>query len=199
MALYTIPCVLFAGGKSSRMGEDKALLPFGGKDTLAQFQYERLEELFARVYISAKDASKFGGYDAVVIEDVIAKETEAPTAGFANVFKQLKAENAIFVLSVDTPFVDEKIIQKFLEVPDAQKYDAIIVRTPLGIHPLCGIYSRALELPLFNMLVEGEHKLSKLLENSNVFYIDIDDEDALLNLNTPQEYRRALALMDERL
>jgi molybdopterin-guanine dinucleotide biosynthesis protein A len=199
MSLYTIPCILFAGGKSSRMGEDKALLPFGGKETLAQFQYERLEELFTRVYISAKDASKFSGYDAVVIEDVIAKETEAPTAGFANVFKQLKAENAIFVLSVDTPFVDEKIIQKFLDVPNAQKYDAIIIRTPRGIHPLCGIYSRALELPLFNMLIEGEHKLTKLLENSNVFYIDIKDEDALLNLNTPEDYQRALALMDERL
>jgi molybdopterin-guanine dinucleotide biosynthesis protein A len=199
MSLYTIPCVLFAGGKSSRMGEDKALMPFGGKDTLAQFQYERLEELFARVYISAKDASKFAGYDAVVIEDVIAKETDAPTAGFANVFKQLKAENTIFVLSVDTPFVDEKIIRKLLEVSNAQKHDAIIIRTPRGIHPLCGVYSRSLELPLSNMLIKGEHKLTKLLENSNVFYIDIQDEDALLNLNTPEDYQRALALVDDRL
>ncbi len=197
MPLYTIPCILFAGGKSTRMGEDKALLPFGEKATLAQYQYERLEELFARVYISAKDASKFSGYDAVVIEDVIGKETDAPTAGFANVFKQLKAENAIFVLSVDTPFVDETIIQKFLDVPNAQKYDAIIVRTPKGIHPLCGIYSRALELPLFNMLIEGEHKLTKLLEKSNVFYIDIEDEDALMNLNTPQEYQRACIIQEQ--
>ena len=196
---YTIPCVLFAGGKSSRMGENKALLPFGGKETLAQFQYERLQELFARVYISAKDSSKFLGYGAVVIEDVIAKETEAPTAGFANIFKQLKAENTVFVLSVDTPFVDEKIIQKLLAVPNTQKYDAVIIRTPRGIHPLCGIYSRSLEQALFKMLIEGEHKLTKLLENSNVFYVDVEDEDALLNLNTPEDYQRALALMDERL
>lgn len=197
MSLYTIPCVIFAGGKSSRMGEDKALLPFGGKDTLAEYQYLRLEEIFSRVYISAKDASNFDGYDAMVIEDDICKEVYAPTAGFANMFRQLKAENTIFVLSVDTPFVDKKIIDKFLSVPNSSSYDAIIVRTPSGIHPLCGIYTRSLEKPLFDMLLDDDHKLMKLLERSNVFYLDIEDENALLNLNTPDEYQRALDIMNK--
>ncbi len=197
MSIYAIPCVLFAGGKSSRMGEDKALLPFAGKPTLAQYQYERLEEIFARVYISAKDASKFHDFDAAVIEDDIGKEVYAPTAGFANIFKKLKAENSLFVLSVDTPFVDEKIFQKFSEIKEAQHYDAIIVRTPKGIHPLCGIYSRSLERPLLDMLKKDEHKLAALLEVSKVYYIDIKDEDALLNLNTPQEYQRALKILEQ--
>jgi len=199
MSLYTITCVLFAGGKSSRMKQDKALLPFGDKDTLAQYQYERLEEIFFKVYISAKDASKFDGFDAMVIEDDLGKEVYAPTAGFANVFRQLKAENSIFVMSVDTPFVDKVIIDKFLQVPNASSYDAIIVRTPSGIHPLCGIYSRSLEKPLFDMLIDGEHKLKNLLEKSNVFYIDIEDEDALINVNTPEDYEKALALSKDKL
>jgi len=199
MSLYTIPCVLFAGGKSSRMNQDKALLPFGEKETLAQYQYERLEEIFFKVYISAKDASKFEGYDAMVIEDDICKEVYAPTAGFANIFRQLKAENSIFVMSVDTPFVDKSIIDKFLNVPNASSYDAIIVRTPSGIHPLCGIYSRSLEKTLFDMLLDGEHKLKKLLENSNVFYVDIEDEEALMNVNTPEDYEKALALSKDKL
>ena len=199
MSLYTIPCILFAGGKSSRMGEDKALLPFGGAPTLAQFQYERLEEVFQRVYISAKDESKFEGYDAIVIEDDLCADVYAPTAGFANIFRQLKAENAIFVLSVDTPFVTKEIIDKFLKVPNSSSYDAIIVRTPSGIHPLCGIYSRSLEKPLFDMLLDGNHKLTKLLEVSNVFYIDIEDEYALLNLNSPSDYEKALKISKDRL
>lgn len=197
MSLYTIPCVLFAGGKSSRMGEDKALMPFGGKESLAKYQYERLEDIFARVYISAKEPEKFDHIDCIVIKDDIGKDVCAPTAGFANVFRHLKAENLIFILSVDTPFVDKNIIDKFLNVPDSNSYDAIIVRTPSGIHPLCGIYSRSLEKPLFDMLLEGEHKLSKLLEKSNVYYIDIEDENALLNLNTPDEYEKALHIMQE--
>jgi len=197
MSLYTIPCILFAGGKSSRMGEDKSQLPFGGKDTLAEYQYLRLEEIFFKVYISAKDSSNFEGYDAMVIEDDIYKEVYAPTAGFASLYRQLKAENSFFILSVDTPFVDKKVIDKFLAVPNASSYDAIIVRTPSGIHPLCGIYSRSLEKALFDMLIDDDHKLGKLLKKSNVYYIDIEDEDALLNLNTPDEYKRAMEILKE--
>jgi len=195
MPLYTIPCVLFAGGKSSRMGEDKALLPFGGASSLAQYQYERLEEIFARVYISAKESTPFDSFDSVVIEDVVGRDVYAPTTGLVNMFRQLKAENSIFVLSVDTPFVDEKIISRFLEA-QGKVFDAIIVRTSNGVHPLCGIYTRALEEKLIAMLEEGKHKLMDLLEEANVHYIDVEDEDALLNLNTPEEYQRALAILE---
>jgi len=54
--------IIFAGGKSSRMGRDKALLPFGGYDTLTEYQYRRLSKIFNRVYISTKnDKFNFNG------------------------------------------------------------------------------------------------------------------------------------------
>ena len=190
--MYSIPCILFAGGKSSRMGENKALLPFAGESSLTKYQYERLEEIFQRVYIATKEPKLFDDIDAMFIDESAHPDTYAPTVGFVSAFKQLKAENSFFVLSVDTPFVNEELIAKFQEVQSAN-FDAVIVRTPSGIHPLCGIYSRSLELPLHNMLLEDNHKLVKLLEESNVFYIDIDDEDLLMNINTPQEYQDALA------
>lgn len=192
MSLYTIPCVIFAGGKSSRMGEDKAYLPFGDSPSLAQYQYDRLKKTFDRVYISAKDANHFDDFDASVIEDYIAKDIYAPTAGFVNIFKQLKADHTVFVLSVDTPFVTKEIIDKLLAVP-RDDFDAIIVRTSAGIHPLCGIYRRSLEEPMLEMIQNDDHKLSRLLKKSKVHYMDIDDEDALMNINTKEEYERALA------
>lgn len=192
MSLYTIPCVIFAGGKSSRMGEDKSRLPFGGAPSLAQYQYQRLEKIFEHVHISAKDANHFDDFDASVIEDHIAKDIYAPTAGFVNIFRQLKADNAVFVLSVDTPFVTKEIIDKLLAIP-RNDFDAIIVRTPAGIHPLCGIYRRSLEESMLEMIQNDDHKLGKLLKRSNVYYIDIDDEDTLMNINTKEEYERALA------
>jgi len=51
---YTIPAVIFAGGKSSRMGKDKASLPFGSYDTLAEYQYQRLKKIFSDIYIGSK-------------------------------------------------------------------------------------------------------------------------------------------------
>ncbi len=194
MSLYSIACVLFAGGKSSRMGKDKAHLPFADADSLTRYQYERLIKIFERVYISAKDARKFDDFDAMVIEDNIARDLYAPTAGFVNIFEQLKDDNAVFILSVDAPFVGKDIIEKLLNTP-YEKFDAVIVRTPAGIHPLCGIYSRSLENAMLKMIEEDEHKLGRLLKSSNVCYIDIDDEDALTNINTPQEYEKALRML----
>jgi molybdopterin-guanine dinucleotide biosynthesis protein A len=132
-----------------------------------------------------------------VIEDEIGKDVYAPTSGFVNVFERLKTDNMIFVLSVDTPFVHQVIIDKLIGALD-DNYDAIIVRTPGGIHPLCGIYSRTLEKPLLKMLQEDDHKLGKLLKNAKVRYIDIDDEDALLNMNTPEDYDKALKILKEK-
>ena len=52
--LFEIPCVILSGGKSSRMGEDKSLLPFSSSNTLIQYQYERLKPYFKEIYISSK-------------------------------------------------------------------------------------------------------------------------------------------------
>lgn len=197
MALHPIACVLFAGGKSSRMGKNKALLPFAGKASLAEYQYERLKTIFERVYLSVKDKTLFDHIDAEVIEDEIGKEVYAPTAGFVNIFTRLKTDNMLFAMSVDTPFVDEAIINTCIASAD-NNYDAIIIRTPSGIHPLCGLYSRSLESALVSMLHEGDHKLSRLLEKSKVHYIDIDDEDPLLNMNTPEDYEKALKLLEHK-
>lgn len=51
---FKIPCVILCGGKSSRMGEDKALLPFASSNSLTQYQYDRLESYFKNIYISSK-------------------------------------------------------------------------------------------------------------------------------------------------
>jgi len=67
--MFQIPCVIFAGGKSSRMGEDKSLLPFGSFSTLTEFQLNRLQKMFKNIYISCKKSSKFD-FNADFIEDI---------------------------------------------------------------------------------------------------------------------------------
>ena len=51
---FEITCVILSGGKSSRMGEDKSLLPFSSSQTLIQYQYDRLKPYFKNIYISSK-------------------------------------------------------------------------------------------------------------------------------------------------
>lgn len=187
--MFSLACIIFAGGKSSRMGKDKSLLPFGGFPTLAQYQHERLKPLFQTVYISTKTADKFD-FNANFILDP--KEVEyAPTAGFVSTFREI-ADERIMVLSVDTPFVDERIFQTLIDA-DNTKWDAVIAKTPEGSHPLCGIYHRSLLGEFERMLCEGDHRLGKLLANSKTLYVDFSDEAPFANLNHPHEYQEALS------
>ncbi|HGZ69822.1 MAG TPA: molybdenum cofactor guanylyltransferase, partial [Nitratifractor sp.] len=75
--------VILAGGKSSRMGSDKALLPFGGYPTLAEYQYRRLSILFENVYISTKE-DKFD-FEAPLILDK--EKSSSPLLAAASIFE----------------------------------------------------------------------------------------------------------------
>jgi len=187
--LFTIACILFAGGKSSRMGSDKSLLPFGGCSTLAEFQTNRLSKLFNHVYVSTKTADKFD-FEAHFILDPQGVDF-APTAGFVSAFRTLECER-IFVLSVDTPFVGEEAIRALLEA-DSPTLDAVIAKTPAGSHPLCGIYHRSLLQEFERMLRERDHRLGQLLSLNQTRYVDFSNDEAFANLNHPHEYHEALS------
>jgi len=183
---HTIPAVIFAGGKSSRMGQDKALLPFAGYNTLSEFQYNRLTSLFEEVYISSKE-NKFD-FDATVITDRY--EESSPLVGIISLFETLDAD-ALFILSVDAPFVDEKVIEVLLKHAD-KKFDAIVAQSPRGVQPLCGIYRRSI-LPLAQEnRIKENHRLNDLLTKAHTQFIRFNDDTPFTNLNHPHEYESAL-------
>ncbi|HEX5710106.1 MAG TPA: molybdenum cofactor guanylyltransferase MobA [Sulfuricurvum sp.] len=187
--MFDLPCVLFAGGKSSRMGQDKSLLPFGNASSLAQYQYDRLSKLFSHVSISTKTAEKFD-FEANFILDP-ADVDFAPTAGFVSAFETLESDR-IFVLSVDSPFIDEKTIGRLLHA-DKGDIDAVIAKTVSGTHPMIGIYHLSLLNGFKRMLRESDHRLGKLLSLSKTHYVEFENEDPFINLNHPHEYEEALS------
>ena len=190
--MLDIPCVIFAGGKSSRMGEDKALLPFAGFDTLTEYQHARLSKIFSSVYISCKDKSIFS-FDANFIEDDKKSSVFAPTLGFISVFNTIK-ENRFFAISVDSPFITNFEIQKII-LADKNFHDALIAKTDEGIQPLCGIYSKKLKNEFLKMLKKENHKLGLLLKNSQTSYVYFENSKPFLNMNHPQDYQEALKIL----
>ncbi|GIU01227.1 molybdenum cofactor guanylyltransferase [Sulfurovum sp. TSL6] len=178
--------VIFAGGKSSRMGEDKALLPFAHYPTLTEFQQDKLSTLFDKVYISAKE-NKFD-FDCIVIKDNY-KES-SPLVGLISIFETLKAEE-VFILSVDAPFVNKETIEKILKHNES-KFDVIVAQSPSGVQPLCGLYKRSL-LPLaYTQLEKENHRLGDLLRLANTLFVEFDEDAPFTNLNHPREYQEAL-------
>jgi molybdopterin-guanine dinucleotide biosynthesis protein A len=182
---YNMTAIIFAGGKSSRMGKDKALLPFAGYNTLSEYQYNRLSSLFDKVYISSKK-NKFN-FDPAVITDL--HDEASPLIGIISLFETLE-EDEVFILSVDAPFVDEEVITKLLEYQE--KSDAVIAKSTSGIQPLCGIYKRSI-LPMAQKhLREGNHKLTDLLKTVHTQFILFEEDAPFINLNHPHEYEEAV-------
>ena len=182
----SINAVIFAGGKSSRMGEDKALLPFGEYLSLAEFQYAKLSRLFNKVYISAKE-HKFD-FECMVIKDT-RKET-SPLIGLISIFETLEIDE-VFILSVDAPFVDEEIIKHLLE-HDESMLDIIVAQSPSGVQPLCGVYKRSI-LPLaYDQLEKGNHRLGDLLLLARTRFVPFEEDRPFTNLNHPEEYQEAI-------
>lgn len=188
--ITSLPCVIFAGGKSSRMGEDKALLPFANFKTLTEFQLSRFQKYFKNVYISTKDSSKFD-FEANFIED-IKTDISAPTVGFLSVFETLKC-SSFFAISVDTPFIDYSIIKKILQ-EDSVLQDATIAKMDGKMQPLCGVYHKSLHIDFDNMLKTDNHKLGYLLKNKKTKFIDFRCSDKFLNMNYKCEYEKAKQL-----
>ena len=98
-------------------------------------------------------------------------------------------------MSVDTPFVDVKEIEKLIN-SDETNLDAVIAKTASGIHPMCGLYHRSLQLEFTQMLQTNNHRLGMLLQRSRTKFVAFEDEDAFANLNHPHEFQEALQKLD---
>jgi len=173
-----------AGGKSSRMKRDKALLPFGAYNSLAEYQYRRLSLYFDKIYISAK-SNKFD-FSVNIIEDKY-KES-SPLVALVSIFETLK-EKEVFILSVDAPFVSIETIDKLYKEADKEK-DVIIVESENGEEPLCGIYRHNILKNAKVFLEKDQHRLKALLNDVNTQKVKISKRE-FLNLNHPFEYEEA--------
>ena len=177
--------VILAGGKSSRMQRDKALLPFGEANSLAEFQYRRLSKIFSKVYISSKE-NKFD-FDVQVVEDRY--ESSSPLVALVSIFESLEEVEEVFLLSVDAPFVSESVINKLYM--NNRSVDVVVAQSTNGLEPLCAIYHRRCLVEAKRALEANNHRLQTLFETLNVKKVKIEDESIFMNLNYPSEYEMA--------
>lgn len=177
--------VIVAGGKSSRMGKDKSLLPFGMFKSLTQFQYTKLQQFFSNVYISTKE-NKFD-FEAALIYDKY--EDSSPLVALLSIFETLNVES-VFLLAVDTPFIDEKVIEHIYK-QETKECDVVIAKSPSGEHPLCGIYKKSILSTLQKQYEKGNHRLHDLLREVNTIKVAFSDDTPFANLNHPNEYTDA--------
>lgn len=183
---FEIPCVILSGGKSSRMGEDKALLPFENSSSLTLYQYQRLKPYFKKIYISSKiDKFDFLEDKSSLILDT--NETYSPLVALKSIFSRIK-DSKVFIITVDTPLVKTESIKKLIE--NSASFDICIAKTK-RLHNLCGVFDFSILKSIDEMLKKDIHKINELFKYNKVNIVEYEDDNEFINVNNKQEYEKA--------
>ena len=178
--------ILLAGGYSSRMGANKAELPFGGR-RMIDWQVQRLRMLGIDDILTAGYAGTVEGGRSV--PDLVPHR--GPLSGI-HAGLSTAACGACLVLSVDAPLVP---LPALLTLMTRHRGGATILSHGGRSEPLIGIYDSSLA-PLCGELLQGERlSVMRLLDAAGVEILPWEGPDELLaNCNTPEEYALLLSL-----
>ncbi|MEA3289982.1 MAG: molybdenum cofactor guanylyltransferase MobA [Campylobacterota bacterium] len=196
MKYKNVSAVILAGGKSSRMGQDKSLMDFNQEKSMAQYLYEKLEKIFEDVYISSKeDKFDFLASKQNLILD--SSDIFSPMVALESIFTTIDKQK-IFIITVDMPLILSESIIKLLEDSNNSLYEIVIVKDKdNNIHNLCGVFDKSVLNKIEQYIKDDIHKINYLIKNSRHKIIKFDSREEFLNLNTPQEYQKALQVKNK--
>lgn len=178
--------IILAGGKSSRMGTDKAFLEIGGK-TLLHRAVEFCQPFCDEILVSSNNPEhKVGGFR--LINDEI--RDCGPMGGIYSCLKQSKNEWN-FVLSVDAVYVQKNFVN-FL-ITGIQGFDVVVPIHSGKKEPLIALYHKKLVREFKLKLEAGNYKMHFLLEEVKTNFINSNHwletyPKLFYNLNFPEDF-----------
>lgn len=191
MTAEGVCAVILAGGKSRRMGFNKALLDVEGR-SLIQILADRVRPLASQAVISSNDDNAYRFLNLPVIPDLY--QNCGPLAGVHAAMLWLDCPLYI-VLACDLPNLQPSHIRRLLDLVGG--YDAAIPRTGDGLaHPLSAVYRRTCLPVIENSLRQGAHKvIETFLGNAlQIRWVSPDEgrfkDTDLANINTPEDLQR---------
>ena len=187
--------LILAGGSSSRMQRDKAALQYRGKSQLDR-AFELAARHVSRVFVSVRPSQVGDPARArhPMIVDSIAGE--GPIVGIRSALAA-HPQVAWLVLACDLPFLSDAALSQLLRERDPTAVATAYRSAHDGLpEPLCAIWEPAAAAALAAYEAEGGRCPRKFLIRQAVPLLEPKDRRALDNVNTPEEYSRALASLD---
>jgi molybdopterin-guanine dinucleotide biosynthesis protein A len=179
--------IILAGGKSSRMGTDKAFIRFKGK-MLIEYPITLLKPICNEILISANSEEyRCFGFDVVY--------DEFPGYGpVGGIFSSLShsSNEWNFVTGCDTPNLSNQIITRLLA--ESEGYDCVVPEYGGKLEPLAALYNKKCMPKFAEGINEGQLSLRKVLHQLNCHYVDVADlteSNPVLfsNFNTPADIK----------
>lgn len=184
---------VLAGGQSSRMGRDKALLELSGLPLVVRAA--RLVESAVGSAIVIGHPETFRSLQLHAIAD------DWPGAGpLGGIATALRASEAPWnlIAACDLPYLTKAWLEFLLEQAVASPADAVVPMNERGAEPLCAMYHKRCESAVWLALDRGTRKVTDCLAGVHVEHLEpaawkgFDSEGLLFkNINSPEDYEEA--------
>ncbi len=167
-------CAILAGGKSTRMGQDKATIKIGDK-YLINLVYDVVKEIFDRVIILSRFHDAIEGISAPVLKDVL--HYGGSMTGIASALLYSETPYT-FVVGCDMPFLSREALQYMMNeatdediiipktqytVNETNGNGAIVRKTKWGFEALHAIYNRSCMVHFFRLIEQQRFKIAEVL------------------------------------
>jgi FdhD protein len=182
--------VILAGGESSRMGRNKALLEVDASPIIMR-TYKALASMFHEVIVVTNSPHDYDFLPCRKVPDIF--PGYGSIAGLHSALVHSRSAHS-FVTACDMPFLDKSLI-KYLCNVQKEGYDAVVPFSEGGQEPLHAVYSSSCKGIFENAIHNGQRKILDILRSMNnrhVTYAEVlksgGKAKSFLNVNTPAEY-----------
>lgn len=196
--------IILAGGASTRMPGDKALMEVAGRRVI-DIQLEALGRIFEEILVVVNTgrlvslSALEGGAVRVVEEPVSGK---GPLGGILSGL-MLSGSEENFVLACDMPFVNSGAVEHILR--GLEGFQVAVPRAPEGLEPLHAAYRRSCAPVIRRQLESGNLKVTEFFSKVSVREIPLEElrrfdpaGRMLLNINSPEDMKTAAGIVSAR-
>lgn len=177
--------VVLMGGKSSRMGTDKAFLPWGDK-LLYEHCARLLKEFFDEVYLSVNEGqqSVLTGEFPVIVDTF---EATGPVGGMVSCYRRLRSP--LFFMGCDLPMISAEDI-RYLKLNHDHSPGCIMFynASRTCYEPVCSAWDSSVLDQLEEYFNKGNRSLQQFLKDRHTHKLMPFAEERLANINTPEDY-----------
>lgn len=180
----SLSAIVLAGGKSSRMGRDKALIEIDGVPMLKRI-CGAARHCTDLIYVVTSWRDR---YDSIVSDVHWIEESSprSPLVAFAEALEQVSTD-WVLLLACDLPRLEGEILKQW--TVQLSETPILIARSTEGWEPLCGFYRRDRLSSLQSYIAQGKRSFQDWLDSESVQELEIIDRQILLNCNTPDDLK----------
>jgi len=186
---YDIEIFILAGGKSSRMGQDKGLMDYHGRPMI-EHVLKAVAPLHRECTIVANNPA-YEVFGLPVVRDLV--QQKGPMGGLWTAIQHAK-KNMLLLLACDYPLITTALLRSLMALADGQKI--VMPFAHQQLHPLIAVYPVSIRDKVQKILETDQLQMSQLIDTYPYLGVElgpwlVEKPHLLDNLNTPADFQHS--------